>query len=164
MSDDEESEADTDSEFAQYETGADEPAILLRPPEPEDFCELPIREQFAYVKPIIKAILNEAYLPARERHRAFMQGGLSRIRLQKAATGKGDLTAREVSRLGRVLQNWVLGPMHLRKVGPPSSPPGHLGSESGLVCPMQRLNLATLAQGSYKVYPNRYSGGAAASP
>lgn len=132
MSDDEESEADTDGEYVQYETGADEPAILLPPPDPEDFCELPIREQFAYVRPIIRAILNETYLPARERHRAFMQGGLSRLRLQKAATGKGDLTLRDVSRLGRILQNWVLGPMHLQKVSPPSSPPGYLESESGL--------------------------------
>lgn len=132
MSDDEESEADTDGEYVQYETGADEPAILLPPPDPEDFCELPIREQFAYVKPIIRAILNETYLPARERHRAFVAGGLSRFRLQKAATGKGDLTVRDVSRLGRVLQNWVLGPMHLQKVSPPSSPPGYLESESGL--------------------------------
>lgn len=137
MSDDEESEADTDSEFVHYKTSVDEPVILLPPPDPEDFCELPIREQFAYVKPIIRAILNEAYLPARERHRAFMQGGLSRLRLQKAATGKGDLTAREVSRLGRVLQNWVLGPMHLRKVNTYSSSPGYLGSESGLVSPMR---------------------------
>ncbi|KAI0261699.1 hypothetical protein BGY98DRAFT_1052779, partial [Russula aff. rugulosa BPL654] len=119
MSDDEESEADTDSEFVQYETSADETAILLPPPDPEDFCELPIREQFAYVKPIIRAILNEAYLPASERHQAFMQGGRSDF-ARCFATGK-------------VLQNWVLGPMHLRKVSPPqSSPPGYLGSESGL--------------------------------
>jgi hypothetical protein len=135
MSDDEESEADTDNEFVQNETGADEPVILLPPPDPEDFCELPIREQFVYVKPIIRAILNEAYLPARGRHRAFMQGGLLRLRLQKAATGKGDLTVRDVSRLGRVLQNWVLGPMHLRKVSPHSSPLMYLRSESGLVSP-----------------------------
>ena len=140
MSDDEESEADTDGEYARYETGADEPAILLPPPDPEDFCDLPIREQFAYVKPIVRAILNETYLPARERHRAFMQGGPSRLRLQKAATGKGDLTVCDVSRLGRVLQNWVLGPMHFQKVSPPSSPPGYLEFESGFVSPMQRFN------------------------
>lgn len=144
MSDGEESEADTDGECVQYETGAEEPATLLPPPNPEDFCELPIREQFAYVKPIIRAILNETYRPARERHRAFMQGGLSRLRLQKAATGKGDLTVRDVSRLGRVLQNWVLGPMHLRKVSPPSSPPGYLGSESGLVSSMPRFDRVPL--------------------
>jgi len=132
VDDDEESEADTDGEYVQYETLADEPAVLLPPPNPEDFCELPIREQFAYVKPIIRAILNETYLPARERHRAFMKGGLSRLRLRKAATGKGELTVRDVSRLGRVLQNWVLGPMHLQKVSPPSSPSGYLESEGGL--------------------------------
>ena len=137
MSDVEDSEAVTDGVYVQYETCADEPAVVLPPPDPDEFCELPIREQFAYVKPIIRAILNETYLPARERHRAFMQGGLSRLRLQKAATGKGDLTLRDVSRLGRVLQNWVLGPMHLGKVSPPLSPPGYLGSESGLVSPMQ---------------------------
>jgi hypothetical protein len=137
-SDDEESEVDSDDEYVPHELGAEEHAILMPPPNPEDFCELPIRDQFAYVKPIIKAILNETYLPARERHRAFMQGGPSRLRLRKAATGKGDLTARDVSRLGRALQNWVLGPMLLQTVALSPSPPGHLESESGLVSPMQQ--------------------------
>jgi hypothetical protein len=137
-SDNEESEVDSDDEYVPYELGAEERAILMPPPSPDDFCELPIRDQFAYVKPIIKAILNETYPPARERHRAFMQGGPSRLRLRKAATGKGDLTARDVSRLGRALQNWVLGPMHLQKVSLPPSPSGHLESESGLVSPVQR--------------------------
>jgi hypothetical protein len=138
VSDDEESEADSDDEYLLRETGAGERAILMPPPNPEDFCELPIRDQFSYVMPIIKAILNETYLPARERHRAFMQGGTSRLRLLKAATGKGDLTVRDVSRLGRVLQDWVLGPTHLQKAGLPPSSPGHLESESRLVSPMQR--------------------------
>jgi hypothetical protein len=138
MSDDEESEADSDDEYVSHETGAEEPAILVPPPNPEDFCELPIRDQFSYVKPIIRAILNETYLPARERHRAFMQGGASRHRLLKAATGKGDLTAHDVSRLGRVLQNWVLGPLHLQKVSLPPSSPGHLESASGLVSLVQQ--------------------------
>jgi hypothetical protein len=137
-SDNEESEVDSDDEYVPHELGAEERAILMPPPNPDDFCELPIRDQFAYVKPIIKAILNETYLPARERHRAFMQGGPSRLRLRKAATGKGDLTARDVSRLGRALQNWVLGPMLLQTVALSPSPPGHLESESGLVSPMRR--------------------------
>lgn len=137
VSDDEESDSDSDDEYVPHEIGAIEGAIVIPPPNPEDFCELPIRDQFAYVKPVIKAVLNETYLPARERHRAFMQGGTPRLRLRKAATGKGDLTARDVSRLGRVLQNWVLGPMHLQKDSLPPSPPRHLESESGLVSPMQ---------------------------
>ena len=137
MSDDEESDADSDDEYVSHEISANEGAVLMPPPNPEDFCELPIRDQFAYVKPVIKAILNETYLPARERHRAFMQGGASRLRLRKAATGKGDLTAHDVSRLGRVLQNWVLGPIHLQKDSLPPSSPGHLESESGLVSPVQ---------------------------
>ncbi len=129
VGDDGELEADTDDEDVPYEAGANESAILMPLPDPGDFCGLPVRDQFAYIKPVIKAILNETYLPARERHQAFMQGGPSRLRLRKAATGKGDLTARDVSRLGRVLQNWVLGPMHLQKV----SHLGYLEPESGLV-------------------------------
>jgi hypothetical protein len=107
----------------------------MPPPSPGGFCELSIREQFAYVKPVIKAILNETYYPARDRHQAFMQGGSSRLRLRKAGTGKGDLTAREVSQLGRALQSWVLGPMHSQKGSCPSL--GDLESESGLVSPEQ---------------------------
>ncbi|KAI9446560.1 hypothetical protein H4582DRAFT_578721 [Lactarius indigo] len=108
-SDDEESEIDSGDEHVSWETVTVE--HTMPPPNPDDFCELPIREQFAYIKPVIKAVLNETYLPARERHQAFMQGGPSRIRLLKTATGKGDLSAHEVSQLGRVLQFWVLGPM-----------------------------------------------------
>ncbi|KAI0273518.1 hypothetical protein BC834DRAFT_854207 [Gloeopeniophorella convolvens] len=111
MSDDEDAEVDSDDEQSLWESVSNEP--VMPPPDPEDFCELPIREQFAYVKPIIKAILNETYTPARERHRAFMQGGASRRRLQKTATGKGDLSTCEVAQLGRTLQHWVLGPAHL---------------------------------------------------
>ncbi|KAI0256588.1 hypothetical protein BJV78DRAFT_292061 [Lactifluus subvellereus] len=113
MSDEEEIDTDSDDEYVSWET------VIAKhempPPNPEDFCELSIREQFAYVKPVIKAILNETYLPVRDRHQAFMQGGPSRLRLRKAAMGKGNLTAHEVSQLGRVLQCWVLGPMHSQK-------------------------------------------------
>lgn len=112
-SDDEESEIDSGDEHVSLEKVAVE--LAMPPPSPDDFCELSIREQFAYVKPVIKAVLNETYFPARERHQAFMQGGSSRIRLLKTATGKGDLSAREVSELGRVLQFWVLGPMRVQK-------------------------------------------------
>jgi len=121
-------DTDSDDEYVSWET-----VIVnheMPPPNPEDFCELSIREQFAYVKPVIKAILNETYLPVRDRHQSFMQGGPSRLRLRKAATGKGDLTAREVSQLGRVLQCWVLGPMHSQKGNFPSLE--GLESESGL--------------------------------
>ena len=133
QSDEEESEIDSGDENVSWETVVVEHA--MPPPNPDDFCELPIREQFAYVKPVIKAVLNETYHPARERHQAFMQGGSSRIRLLKTATGKGDLSAREVSQLGRVLQFWVLGPMRVLKARP------HLledmNSESGQVSPKE---------------------------
>ncbi|KAF8275136.1 hypothetical protein EI94DRAFT_1793766 [Lactarius quietus] len=115
-SDDEESDIDSGDEHVSWEKVTVEPA--MPPPNPVKFCDLPIREQFAYVKPVIKAVLNETYIPARDRHQAFMQGGSSRIRLLKTATGKGDLSAREVSQLGRVLQFWVLGPMRVQKSRP----------------------------------------------
>ena len=133
---DDEEETDVDSDDDQYETSVGEHPLAMPPPNPEDFCEMPICDQFAYVKPVIKAILNETYLPVRERHQAFMRGGASRRRLQKTATGKGDLTTREVSRLGKDLQQWVLGPSHFQKANPLPSHIGDLESESGLVSPM----------------------------
>jgi hypothetical protein len=133
VSDEEETDTDSDDEYLSWDTVTVE--HVMPPPNPEDFCKLPILEQFAYIKPVIKAILNETYLPARDRHQAFMQGGPSRLRLRKAATGKGDLTAREVSQLGRVLQCWVLGPMHSQNGGFPLH--GQLESESRLVSPKQ---------------------------
>ncbi|KAI9510278.1 hypothetical protein F5148DRAFT_618681 [Russula earlei] len=132
--DDEGSEVDSDDEYDPDKAGAaDEPATRMPPPLPKDFRELSIQDQFAYTKPVIKAILDEDYPPAREQHLAFMQGGPSRHSLRRSATGKGDLTAREVSRLGKVLQRWVLGPIPLRQVSLPPSPPGlgDLEPESG---------------------------------
>jgi hypothetical protein len=160
MSDEEESDVDSDDDYVKHETNVDgEPAVPMPPPNPKDFCEMPIRDQFAYVKPVIKAILNETYLPVRERHQAFMRGGASRRRLQKTATGKGDLTTREVSRLGKVLQQWVLGPSHFQKANLPPSHIGDLESESGLVSPMPPY-IVPFAQVSYvQVYLDRCSGG-----
>ena len=146
MSDDEESNDNSDDD---HDPDVDRHTILMPPPNSKDFCEMPIRDQFAYIKPVIKAILNETYLPARERHQAFMRGGSSRRRLQKAATGKGDLTTREVSRLGKVLQQWVLGPTHIQKAGLPAGHLEDVESESGLVSPMPKY-VDVLAQGSPK--------------
>lgn len=149
VGDDKESDDNSDDDHTPYETDLNEHTISMPPPNPEDFREMSIRDQFAYIKPVIKAILNEAYLPARERHQAFMRGGSSRRRLQKAATGKGDLTTREVSRLGKVLQQWVLGPTHIQRANLPSSRLEDLESESGLVSLMLRY-IDALTQGSHK--------------
>lgn len=153
-SDDEESEIDSGDEHVSWEKVTVE--LALPPPSPDDFCELPIRGQFAYVKPVIKAVLNETYLPARERHQAFMQGGSSRIRLLKTATGKGDLSAREVSELGRVLQFWVLGPMRVQKSRPHALE--DLRSESGQVCLSTIVNSCPLSR-FVQVNFDRCSGG-----
>jgi hypothetical protein len=149
VSDDEESDDDSDGDHSPYESDVDEHAISMPPPNPEEFCQMSIRKQFAYIKPVIKAILDETYLPARERHQAFMRGGSSRRRLRKAATGKGDLSTRDVSRLGKVLQQWVLGPTHMQKASLPPSHLEDLESESGLVSPMPRY-IDPFAQDPYK--------------
>lgn len=148
-SDEEETDVDSDDDHVQYETNVDEHAVRMPPPNPKDFCEMPIRDQFAYIKPVIKAILNETYLPVRERHQAFVRGGASRRRLQKTATGKGDLTTGEVSRLGKVLQQWVLGPSHFQKANLHPSHIGDFESESELVSPMLPY-IDPFAQNSYK--------------
>ena len=161
VDDEEETDVDSDDDHVQYETSLDERPALMPPPNPEDFCEMPICDQFAYIKPVIKAILNETYLPVRERHQAFMRGGASRRRLQKTATGKGDLTTREVSRLGKDLQQWVLGPSHFPKANLHPSHIGDLESESGLVSPNPIH--CYLRSGFVQVYLDRGSGRTGAS-
>ncbi|KAI0062374.1 hypothetical protein BV25DRAFT_1991658 [Artomyces pyxidatus] len=105
---DSEGEVDSDNDDAGYDELL-EPEPKIPPPSASEFCALSIHEQFAYIKPVLRAVLENVYPPAYPRHQAFMQGGLSRYSLQTSATGKGDLTAREVGRLGRILQGWVLG-------------------------------------------------------
>ncbi|KAI0053936.1 hypothetical protein FA95DRAFT_1551717 [Auriscalpium vulgare] len=79
------------------------------PPTPEEFCDLSVQEQFAYIKPVLRAILDGAYKPASDRHNAFMRGGTSRQRLRKSATGKGSLSPRDAVRLGAIVQQWAIG-------------------------------------------------------
>lgn len=77
------------------------------PPRP-NFFNLSIREQFAYVQPVIKAILDDRYPPAKDRHDSFIKGGVLRRTVRKEAPGKGNLTTKEVTELGLVLNRWAL--------------------------------------------------------
>ncbi|ETW86219.1 hypothetical protein HETIRDRAFT_415183 [Heterobasidion irregulare TC 32-1] len=77
------------------------------PPRP-NFFDLSIREQFAYVQPVIKAILDDRYPPAKDRHDSFIKGGVLRRTVRKEAPGKGNLTTKEVTELGLVLNRWAL--------------------------------------------------------
>ncbi|THH20878.1 hypothetical protein EW146_g559 [Bondarzewia mesenterica] len=84
------------------------PSPIPEIPPPTNFGKLSIRQQFSYVKPVVKAVLNDRYPPAKDRHDAFMKGGIIRRALRKEAPGKGELNAREVTELGLVLNWWVL--------------------------------------------------------
>ena len=70
------------------------PAPEDKAPQPAAFCQLSIREQFAYVKPVMRAILDNTYEPVRERHKAFMNQR-SRQSLRNQSGGIGDLSVPE---------------------------------------------------------------------
>ncbi|TFY77251.1 hypothetical protein EWM64_g6763 [Hericium alpestre] len=102
--DQDENDAESESEDDRGES----PEPKLPPPKRERFCDLSMREQFAYAKPVVHAILNDSFGPARERHSGFVQGGASRQKLKKQGTGKGDLSSQEVTQLGNLINRWVL--------------------------------------------------------
>lgn len=83
------------------------PAPAEPPPSPNAFCELSIREQFAYVKPVMRAIIDDVYEPARQRHKDFMNQK-SRQNLRTQAGGIGDLSAKEFDQLGKVVRHWLM--------------------------------------------------------
>ncbi|KAG8217939.1 hypothetical protein J3R82DRAFT_6106 [Butyriboletus roseoflavus] len=92
------------------DTNADDTTSALPPPPPaEDFEDLPIRTQLAYVKPILHAILSKEYVPAREKHEAFMRGGSERVALLKSAGIRGGMDARFVKAVQKAICKWVLG-------------------------------------------------------
>jgi hypothetical protein len=68
-----------------------------------------IRQQFAYTKNILIAILNENYPPAREKHELFLlKDPKARRRLQDSASRRGMLDGRSVNLLQRYLSRWCL--------------------------------------------------------
>lgn len=99
-------------EGGEYDTDANagDPTSALPPPPPaEDFEDLSVRTQLAYVKPILQAILNKEYAPAREKHEAFMRGGSARVALLKSAGVRGGMDARFVKAVQKAICRWVLG-------------------------------------------------------
>ncbi|KIK97488.1 hypothetical protein PAXRUDRAFT_220227 [Paxillus rubicundulus Ve08.2h10] len=105
---------ESEDESADYEgddvedPGAD--AGALPPPPPAKYFEdLSVRKQLAYVKPVLRAILNKEYAPAIEKHEGFMKGGSARTALMKAAGVRGGMDARFVKAVQRVICKWVLG-------------------------------------------------------
>lgn len=106
-------QAETDTEERErirWEILGDERAHSPEPsiPPPSNFISLPIEEQFAYLKPILKSILNGKFDPAKQRHEGFIKGGTERSAVTKAAGIRGDLDDHTISILSAYICRWVL--------------------------------------------------------
>lgn len=107
---------DVESGDEDDEYGADDPnaqdlddSALPPPPPAGNFDDLSVRAQLAYVKPVLRAILNKEYAPARGKHEAFMRGGSGRVALLKSAGVRGGMDARFVKAVQKAICKWVLG-------------------------------------------------------
>jgi len=107
--DEEEQDADevelipADEDEEQLRTSTPIPEI----PPPKHFETLSIDEQFEYVKPILTAILQERYEPARARHDAFMRSAASRQHVVDQNHESGQLKGYELEQLGPLIRRWI---------------------------------------------------------
>ncbi|KZP10877.1 hypothetical protein FIBSPDRAFT_1051088 [Athelia psychrophila] len=106
VSENPEVEADTEHDL-QLDRGPS-PTPLDPPPSTEDFERLTIREELAYVKPILSAILMNSYVPARERHNGYLKGGKARSTLAASAGARGTISVREVEALDGYIRRWAV--------------------------------------------------------
>lgn len=106
MSENPEVEADTEHDV-QLDRGPS-PTPLDPPPSTEDFEDLTIREELAYVKPILSAIMTSSYSPARERHNGYLKGGKARQRLVASAAARGAISVRDVDALDAYIRRWAM--------------------------------------------------------
>ncbi|KAK0211213.1 hypothetical protein DFS33DRAFT_1298206 [Desarmillaria ectypa] len=97
-----------DSMMGQPHDREPSPVPSIPPPSSSDFLYLPIREQFCYTKPVLRAVLNEAYPPAMQAHDMFMAGGKARKVLDQNAGERGTVTPNDAERLTRFLLYWAL--------------------------------------------------------
>ncbi len=67
-----------------------------------------MHSQFVYTKPILVAVLNEQYGPARERHDQFLKGGQARKSIVDSAMLRGEIVPESVGELQRHLCEWCL--------------------------------------------------------
>lgn len=85
-----------------------EPSPSPAVPAPLAFAhELTIEQQFAYVKPVLVALLNGRHRPSLARHVAFMKGGRSRTRVESTAWKRGEISHQDRDALGRCIYRWM---------------------------------------------------------
>ena len=81
----------------------------MPPPPPEEFDDLPLRQQFAYIIPILHAIIRSEYGPAMSLHDQFMLGGAARSNLKRESPAIGPLKETLAKRIWSYVDGWILG-------------------------------------------------------
>lgn len=99
------------------------------PPSFSDFMDLDIRDQFAYTKPVMIAILNEQYAPAQKKHDMFIGGGQGRKAVVDDAGLRGRMDPQSVSELQNYLSEWCLRDERRAQVMVDTGEPGATESE-----------------------------------
>lgn len=105
--DDAESEDEGDAN-GDPDQGDDDEVPREPPPPPDEFEKKSVHAQLAYVKPVLRAILENKYVPAMAKHDAFMKGGSARAALLKAAGVRGGLDARFIKAVQRAICKWII--------------------------------------------------------
>ncbi|KAF7295591.1 hypothetical protein MIND_01099100 [Mycena indigotica] len=77
-------------------------------PDGLTFSDLDIRDQFVHTKPVLRAILQDKYPPAKTAHDMFIAGGKKREAVVKQAGEHGMMNPKDVTLLRRFLEEWVL--------------------------------------------------------
>ncbi|KAI0723841.1 hypothetical protein C8T65DRAFT_90485 [Cerioporus squamosus] len=97
---------------------APSPLPDLPAPSPETFeYELEIAEEFEYIKPILAAVLNNEYGPAKARHEGFMRGGGARRKVLDAIPLRGSLNAKEKEEVAYYVRSWARRRDRRREMG-----------------------------------------------
>ncbi|KAI0362547.1 hypothetical protein OH77DRAFT_1515775 [Trametes cingulata] len=97
---------------------APSPLPSLPPPPPEEFeYDLSIAEQFDYVKPVLAAVLEGEYAPARERHEGFMRGAGARRKVLDSVPVRGSLSAKEKEEVAYLVRSWARRRERRREMG-----------------------------------------------
>ncbi|KAG6840972.1 hypothetical protein C0991_002954 [Blastosporella zonata] len=84
------------------------PIPTIPPPSREAFNLLEIRQQLAYAKPILLAILRESFPPAMRRHKNFLAGGSKKKNVVDEASLRGQMNPLHVNALQRYISDWCL--------------------------------------------------------
>ncbi|KAI6008077.1 hypothetical protein EDC04DRAFT_2777499 [Pisolithus marmoratus] len=104
-------------EASEGERHDDVEGVTPGPLPPTKFDDLSVNAQLAYVKPVLRAVLEKRYAPAIMKHNAFMKGGSARAALLKDAGVRGGLDVRFIKAVQRAIRKWVLGDSarHIKK-------------------------------------------------